>query len=287
VDPSRPPRTALAVLLACLCPGLGQIYLGRTVRGFVLLILGLGFLPVAVAVASSGPTPLSLAVLLVTAGLAVLALVAGLIDAAIPRAEDGLRPPPTRTALYVGVLVLALVGLGFGVGGAFWLRANLLEAFRIPTGSMAPAILEGDRVLVAKRTSWDRPLRRGDLIVYRAPGEGGRAFIKRVVALPGEIVQLEGEAVLVNGTPLADLNGDGRDLTGVERYPGGGEVDVTVPSGASPGDRIPVPPGHCYVLGDHRADSRDSRQHGPVPLDAIVGVVEYRYWPPSRLGLVR
>ena len=238
------PRRSVALLLACLGPGLGQLYLGRNVRGFTLLLLGLSFVPVAVIVANASPSPALLGVLLAASAVAVLAMLVGLVDAAIPNAQDGLRPPPTPRALATGIAALVVVGLVLGIGGALWVRGHLLEAFKIASGSMEPGLAPGDRVLVGKRTTWNRPLRRGDIVVYRAPGEGV-AYVKRVVGLPGESIAVPGQD-----------------------------------------EAVAVPAGTCFVLGDRREESKDSRHHGPVPLSSIVGVVRYRYWPPSRMGVV-
>ncbi len=281
------PRRPLAVLLSCLGPGLGQVYLGRTGRGFVLLVLGLAAVPVVAAAALAPPSGLAFGAELLAAFVAVLCLVVGAVDAAIPRAGDGLRPPPSSRQVALGIAALVVLELAVGVGGALFTRAHLSEAFKIAGDSMQPTLDRGDRVLVTKQTTWDRPLRRGDVVVYHA-APGGPAYVKRVVALGGDTVALQGDAVIVNGRPMAPLGEPAPDgaRRGVERYPDGGEVPVSVPPAAKAGPPVEVPSGSCWVLGDHREDAKDSRQHGPVPLDQVVGVVRYRYWPLSRVGLV-
>jgi signal peptidase I len=281
------PRRAVAVLLSCLGPGLGQLYLGRNARGFALLVLGLLFVPIAIVVANAGPSPTALFLLLASSIVTVLAVVAGVVDAAIPNAEDGLRPPASPRALAVGIGALVAVGIVVGIGGSLWIRGSLLEAFKVASDSMTPTLHTGDRVLVGKRTPWNRPLARGDIVVYRPPGVD-RAYVKRVVGLPGETIRMRGTAALVDGTPIADLApaGPGR-LVGVERFGEGDEVAVEAAEGAVPGEPVLVPPGSCFVLGDRRADSKDSRSQGPVRLSSVIGVVRYRFWPPSRFGVVR
>ena len=140
-----PPRS-IAILLALLGPGLGQLHLGRLGRGLVLFALGLAFVPLALIAAQSAPSAAATALVLTTA-VALLAMLSGLIDASIPSARDGLRPPPSN-ALVVCVLAgLVVLGLVAGVGGAFWGRANLLQAFRVPARSMAAytGVLPGRR----------------------------------------------------------------------------------------------------------------------------------------------
>lgn len=284
------PRRSVAVLLALLGPGLGQLYLGRWRRGSVLLALGLAFVPVAVVAAAGAPSGAALLALLTSAALALLALAVGVIDAARRDPRDGLRPAPSSAWLGAGVLALVLVGLVVGVGGALWVRAHAFEAFEVPSHSMLPTIEPGDRVLVVKQTGWDRPLRRGDIVVYRTEHEGRRvAFVKRVVGLAGERVAMQGTSVVVDGRPLATWEpADGSDVRqGTERHGDAPGVPVTMDADAVPGEPLLVPPGHCYVLGDGRENSRDSREHGPVPLEDLVGVVRYRFWPPTRVGVVR
>jgi signal peptidase I len=148
----------------------------------------------------------------------------------------------------------------------------VVQAFFIPSGSMEPTLQVGDRILVSKFSYRFGPIHRGDIIVFRYPLGPSRDFVKRVVALPGETVELREGLVLVNGRPLSEL------------YPTvlpGGDRACTSSYGPKK-----VPAGQYFVLGDNRCNSEDSRFFGFVPAPHVVGKALFVYWPLPRLGLV-
>jgi signal peptidase I len=158
----------------------------------------------------------------------------------------------------------------------------LLESIMVPTGSMEPTILSGERLLVWK---WPTQLKRFDIVVVRIPGKQHR-YIKRVIGLPGEQVVLrEGYRVEINGRPLplAADNFPGRFR---EQEPGSGRVHVlqAVKLPRTPHEaKFGQEPGFClgpdeyFVLGDNRWHSEDSRVFGQVRRQEIDGVA-WRIW---------
>lgn len=186
-------------------------------------------------------------------------------------------------------MVLALVV-------AFVVKAVLVQAYFIPSGSMLPQLREHDRVVVSKLSYQLHSPRRGDIVVFDPPpaaaprrpsrhellplrwardlGEGlgvlqprQEVFIKRVVALAGERVEGRNGQVYVDGRRV------------VEPY---------LPPGARTSDFAPtvVPPGALWVMGDNRADSFDSRFFGTVRRDRIVGRTIALVWPPSHVSFL-
>lgn len=149
----------------------------------------------------------------------------------------------------------------------------VVQAFFIPSGSMEPTLRVGDRILVGKFAYRLWEIRRGDTIVFRYPLNPNKDFVKRVVGLPGERIELKEGLVLIDGRPLGEL------------YP------TTLPGGdracsSSYGPEV-VPSDKVFVLGDNRCNSEDSRFFGFVPIKNVVGRAMVVYWPPERIGLVR
>jgi len=186
------------------------------------------------------------------------------------------------------LLILALV--------LFSLRSSLADWNDVPSGSMRPTILEGDRIWVNKLAydlkvpfttwhlaQWSNP-RRGDIVVFFSPHDGKR-LVKRVIGLPGDTVELHNNQLILNGTPVEYQPVAGELLRDVPEAQRAGRVFAaenlpgrTHAVGGYPAaparrtfDPLVVPPGEYFMLGDNRDDSFDSRYWGTVKRDQIVG----------------
>jgi len=133
--------------------------------------------------------------------------------------------------------------------------------------SMAPGIQDGDRILVEPWSYLVNGIERGDVIVMRYPVDPSVDYIKRVIGLPGDRVTLADGHVWVNGELLAEPY-----VTSIDH---------------STYLSVVVEEGMCFVLGDNRPRSSDSREFGQVPVGYVRGRVDVRLWPPSRAGWVR
>jgi signal peptidase I len=190
---------------------------------------------------------------------------------------------------YRGLLLFVLLMCSFRSAWADWVY--------VPTGSMNPTILEGDRLLIDKHayglrvpfslihlTRGDNP-DRGDIIVFDSPRDG-TSLVKRVIALPGDSVALNGERLIINGVAASYSAGDAAELQRLLRATRAHGPAVVRESGVLRGhdilllpDRrhesvlgpVTVPPGMYFVLGDNRDNSADSRYIGFVPRRSIVG----------------
>jgi signal peptidase I len=163
--------------------------------------------------------------------------------------------------------------LVFSVVLFFGLRAAVVEAYVIPTGSMLPTIHEGDRVLGSKFHYWFWNPGRGDVVVFRPPEAAGRngqerppRYVKRVIAVGGDRVEVRGGQVFVNDERIH-------------------EPYVSVPARYGMGPVI-VPERQLFVLGDNRNNSLDSHVWGFIGEDHLIARAFVRYWPPNRIGRI-
>jgi signal peptidase I len=170
---------------------------------------------------------------------------------------------------------------------ALFIRTFVVQAFKIPTGSMEPNLLIGDHLLVNKfvfapTTSIEKAIlpigtiKRLDVIVFKYPEEPERDFIKRVIGLPGETVELREKKVYVNGTALDEPYAH---FLAPPSGSGGNEYhEVTSFDVRERYGPVTVPPDHFFVMGDNRDNSQDSRYWGFLPRDYIKGKALVIYW---------
>src|SRR5659263_80732 len=165
-----------------------------------------------------------------------------------------------------------VIGIFFGAVIVAWvLQAYLVKPFQIPSESMVPTINIGDRILVNRLAYRYGELKHGDVIVFKAPMEPDVDYVKRVIAVAGDRIEVTPRgAVVING----ELQ--------VENYTN--PVSIRV----QPFTEQTVPEGNVFVMGDNRGDSKDSRfWTSPwLPVDDIIGKAFFTYWPPGRLGML-
>jgi len=169
---------------------------------------------------------------------------------------------------------------------AMIIRAFAIQAFKIPSGSMRPTLKEGDRLLVSKLSYGPRipftekrihgfsKLKRGDVIVFDSTVDPKKDFIKRLIALGGETVEIENGDVYINGELVT------HPVIKNNYYFNRGEYGQR-------NKEVQVPEGFYFVLGDNSSNSEDSRYWGFVPEGKIIGQAILLYWPPSRLGMIK
>jgi signal peptidase I len=172
-------------------------------------------------------------------------------------------------AVIVGALIVALV-----------VKTFLFQAFFIPSASMEPTLEEGDRVLVNKLSYDLHDVRRGDVVVFELPkdqigADGIKDLIKRVIGLPGDVIETRDGVVYINDRRLDEPYLPEGTLTGDPSNGNNPEIE-----------RQTVPEGTVFVMGDNRANSHDSRyaDRGPIPIDTLVGRAFVLVWPPGYLG---
>jgi signal peptidase I len=159
--------------------------------------------------------------------------------------------------------------LGISVAISLFVILFLYQPVKVEGTSMQPQLADQERIFLNKYAYRLGPIERGDVIVFRAPNHPDKNFIKRVIGLPGDRVEIVRGAVLLNGHPLPEpyLPARFRDQRSMS--------EVTVPA------------GNYFVMGDHRNLSRDSRDFGMVARYLISGKAVFAYWPAAMAGKLR
>ncbi|MBI4398113.1 MAG: signal peptidase I [Candidatus Omnitrophica bacterium] len=159
---------------------------------------------------------------------------------------------------------------------ALVIRAYIVQAYKIPTGSMRSTLLENDKILVDKVSYRFHDPQRGDVIVFKYPQDPKKDFVKRLIAFPGEEVEIRDGAIFINGTMLEAPDTIRRNYYyNREDWPYG-----------QMGQRFIVPEHMYFVLGDNSAQSSDSRNWGFVPQKNVSGRAFLIWWPMKRVGTI-
>jgi len=187
--------------------------------------------------------------------------------------EDSVTPRKSVLREYAEAILVAVVL-------ALFIRTFVVQAFKIPSGSMKPTLLVGDHILVnkfiygVKLPFLDTTLipisepKRGDIVVFKFPEDPEKDFIKRVIGVEGDVVEIRDKKVYLNGEPMDDPHGTHLDPR-------------IIPGRARPRDNfgpITVPPDSLFVMGDNRDHSYDSRFWKFVDLSKVKGKAFIVYW---------
>ena len=167
---------------------------------------------------------------------------------------------------YAKIILIALVI-------SLLVRTYVAEARLIPSESMLPTLKIGDRLIVDKffyEIRGTKDIQRGDIVVFAPPpaaaSKSDIPFIKRVIGLPGETISIKKDVVYINGEPLEEPY--------LAAEPTGNFKPLVIPE------------GNVFLMGDNRNNSHDSRFWGPLPLENIIGVAEFRYYPFNEIGIL-
>jgi signal peptidase I len=205
------------------------------------------------------------------------------------RSEMKRHKSPTKSVIELVATIAVAVGL------ALLIQAFIVKPYRIPSPSMEPTLKIGQRVLTNRLINHPSV---GDIVVFHPPAgadpaspscgdanegaghsqacdgptrqESSQTFIKRVVAGPGDTIQIINGHVIRNGVPEKDSY--------IEPCVGDPSCTFRAP--------IKIPPGDYFMMGDNRGGSDDSRFWGPVPDKWVIGVAFFTYWPPDRIGFL-
>lgn len=272
----NPRKPVFALALSLILPGFGQLYNGEPNRAiWIFLAFTLLCAPFVAFIALYLPSWLMLPVLAAGLALTLGIWIYAMADAwkGAKARQDYVLKSWQVSSLYplvfllCGVLVLPMLTL--------YVRAHQVEPFRIPSHSMEPGVLRGDYIFADKRYNCPGckgAVERGDIAIFVYPNNRTRYYIKRIIGLPGDRVELSGRELRVNGKSLTLSETREGDRIRVTESSGAKSWQVQWSADAAgAGLDVTVPSGQVFFMGDNRNATQDSRLFGTVPLQDVVG----------------
>jgi len=283
--------------LSLIIPGLGQVRARSWSLGVALLGVTAAVWVASRCVTWLRPEPAAVAVAAVLSLGYVLFALGSAVDAIrrTRRAINAARPGWLRSTWLAFLVMLTIYAIAEFLLPLGW------RAFNIPAGSMAPTLLVGDYLIVGEMPAGATPA-RGDVVIFKYPRDNTTNYVKRVIGLSGDRVQIRLGQLSINGQlctrrPKDDFRDDSSDVVMVRRMyqetlPNGVSYDILKELDDDAANNTPeylVPPGHVFVLGDNRDNSQDSRfmnSVGYVPVTNVFAKAGTLYWSHhiSRIG---
>jgi len=263
----------IAAALSLVAPGLGQLYNGQILKGIIFLLAFL-LIPTILFLVGLPSQFLGLAAIFIIVFCIWVFIIAEAFVAAKRKKEVVLR---AYNKWYLYLLIILLVNGTYFIPrdstANFTSKVLGFRVYKIPAGSMEPTLLVGDYLVTNSKYFKKAEPQRGDLAILQNPKDPSKDFIKRVIALEGEKIEVKNKQVYINDEVLPESYAVHNDVNS----------DMAIRDNFGP---EVVPPNHCFVLGDNRDNSMDSRWWGSIPLGNIKGKPLYIYWAKdkSRIG---
>jgi len=259
-------RPWLAGLLAILNPAVGYAYVGKLQKGIIISLLLLFLYP---ALAIFLIVKITKIALLCLVAIPIIIIFIFFTDCYKTAKEYNISYElKSYNKWWVYLSLYIFFGIILTSLPQTYTRNNLIQAFKIPAGSMLPTLEIGDHLLVDKSIYKNTPIQRGDIIVFPMPKKPEIDYIKRVIALPGDTIEIVNKEVFINGKQQDhsySIHLDTRVLV----------------KGTSPRDNfgpIKIPDGNVFVMGDNRDNSYDSRFYGFISTQTVKGKFVQIYW---------
>lgn len=284
----------VAIFLTMVMPGLGHVYCGCIVRGLVIMA-AMAFVTSSwvFGMIIQGATPL-INTIVVIWGMVMIVSVFIAIDAyrrARRTRYDYKRKDYNHWVIYIALIWIAGAGT---IGYTAIVKKNICEAFVIPVDSMAPTIMAGDRALADKIIYTRNDPQHGDVVLFKNPKNRKINYIKRIVALGGDTLEVKNGKLIINEQPLKTewiekktISINKKNVDGDIFWETNGNARYQIFIAEKKSERgniasVTVPTYHCFVMGDNRNYSEDSRYFGTLSLGAIKGKFRSIYWPFQR-----
>lgn len=260
----------LAPLLSIVAPGLGQMYNGQLVKGIIFYLIGylLFFLVSLTGLQLKFYGLIFIFALLICV---FLFIVGDALFVALKKREIVLRAY-NRWYFYV---LFAILAFGISKISDTFVKVDPLggiKAYSIPSGAMIPTLMVGDRIIVNLENYRTNQVKRGDIIIFKYPENPERDFIKRVIAIEGDVIEGKDKIIYLNGKEIK------------EPYISHSDVNIRIDRD-NPRDNfgpLSIPKSKIFVMGDNRDNSYDSRYWGFVDVKDIKGKTLYIYWSENK-----
>ncbi len=275
IYPKKRPRNGLIAAILSLClAGLGQLYNGQVNKAcwFFLLFVFFSIPALAFSILYLPPD-------LMVSGLTVSLFCCGFVwiysalEAFVTARRQKQYVPQSWQGAGVYLIVFLILSVIALPAMTRYVKAKCVEPYRIPSASMEPTLVAGDFIFTDKRyncAGCKYKVERGDVIVFIYPNDRNINYIKRVIGLPGERIQINGEVVTINGKRLSKTTAKQKTLNVVQETDGDKSWTVIwkkIKNAPQPPIYdITIPPGHVFVMGDNRNVSNDSRFFDTIPL---------------------
>lgn len=251
----------MALALSLLTPGLGQLYNGQRGRG-----IGIYFIAIVLVSIFFAGLYSTLINLTLFSGLGLILVLYAILDASFQanKIKHISSAACHRWHFYIAIIVCHFFLIAASVHMGLW----PVKLYQIATSSMAPTLLPGDYFIIDKKYYGSRKPGRGDIVVFQSPVGTSRDFIKRVVGLPGETIEIVDRKVTIDKKFIAEpylmRSAIGKNVTGPQSELNFGPVTI--------------PENSLFLLGDNREGSNDSRYFGSVQLSEVRGKALFIVW---------
>lgn len=263
---NKPRKKWIAVLFTILTTGLGHIYCGRVKRGIIFILIPITATVTAFLVLKVYPSFLLLISFLTICIIYLIYCIFDVIKIAQKQSVHYETKKFNRWYIYLALYTI-VIAIPQPLSGEY-IKQNIVQAFKIPSGSMIPTLQIGDMLLAKTDKESKSNINRGDLIIFKYPMDRTKIYIKRVIAIEGETISIKDKKVSINHSIFNEpyiINTDSRIF----------KQTKTPRDNMAP---IEVPANSFFVMGDNRDNTHDSRFWGFVKELDIIGKPTILYW---------
>jgi len=261
---NKPRKWWVAGLLSLCEPGLGQIYNGQARKGLIFFAVSFLWMPLLIFCVNSNKIQLFIVLFVIFAVFYYIAVIADAIYSGHKLKINYILKKYNKTIVYIGAVIFVFV---INTVISSYIKSNYIQAYKIPSKSNEPTLLVGDHIL-ADQSLAARDPGHGDFIIFEYPPDPEKDFIKRVIAIGSDVVEIQDKVLLINNMVINEnyvIHSESRILS----------VGIASRDNFGP---VTVPENSYFVMGDNRDNSYDSRFWGFVEKSKIKGIVKNIYW---------